>query len=65
MLAFPYPYIANTLGWMTAELGRQSCSFTAFFTRATVKQSCQQRDAIFTLIGSPDFILVIGCCFSV
>ena len=21
MLAFPYPYIANTLGWMTAELG--------------------------------------------
>ena len=23
MLAFPYPYIANTLGWMTAELGRQ------------------------------------------
>src|SRR6266481_4720644 len=23
LLAFPYPYIANTLGWMTAELGRQ------------------------------------------
>ncbi|MGH2855615.1 MAG: cytochrome ubiquinol oxidase subunit I, partial [Solirubrobacteraceae bacterium] len=23
MLAFPFPYIANTLGWMTAELGRQ------------------------------------------
>src|SRR5262249_12259700 len=23
MLAFPLPYIANTLGWMTAELGRQ------------------------------------------
>src|SRR5262249_7275122 len=23
MLAFPFPYIANPLGWMTAELGRQ------------------------------------------
>ena len=23
MLAFPFPDIANTLGWMTAELGRQ------------------------------------------
>ena len=23
LLAFPRPYIANTLGWMTAELGRQ------------------------------------------
>ena len=21
MLAFPFPYLANTLGWMTAELG--------------------------------------------
>ena len=25
MLAFPFPYIANTLGWMTTELGRQPC----------------------------------------
>lgn len=23
MLAFPFPYIATTMGWMTAELGRQ------------------------------------------
>ena len=23
MLAFPFPYIAKTAGWMTAELGRQ------------------------------------------
>ena len=23
MLAFPFPYIANTAGWMTAEVGRQ------------------------------------------
>ena len=23
MLCFPFPYIANTAGWMTAELGRQ------------------------------------------
>ena len=23
MLAFPFPFIANTAGWMTTELGRQ------------------------------------------
>ena len=23
MLTFPFPYIANTAGWMTAEMGRQ------------------------------------------
>ena len=23
MLSFPFPYIANTAGWITAELGRQ------------------------------------------
>jgi cytochrome bd ubiquinol oxidase subunit I len=23
MLSFPFPYIANTAGWMTAEMGRQ------------------------------------------
>jgi len=23
LLSFPLPYIANTAGWMTAELGRQ------------------------------------------
>ena len=23
MLSLPFPYIANTAGWMTAELGRQ------------------------------------------
>ena len=23
MLAMPFPYIANTAGWMTAEVGRQ------------------------------------------
>ena len=23
MLSFPFPYIANTAGWMTAEIGRQ------------------------------------------
>ena len=23
MLTFPLPFVANTMGWMTAELGRQ------------------------------------------
>jgi cytochrome d ubiquinol oxidase subunit I len=35
MLAFPFPYIANTLGWMTAELGRQPWLIYGSFTRGT------------------------------
>src|SRR5207245_10274496 len=36
MLAFPYPYIANTLGCMTSELGRQPCLIDVLFqTRAS------------------------------
>ena len=31
MLAFPFPYRANTLGWMTAELGRHHGSSTVFY----------------------------------
>jgi len=34
LLAFPLPYIANTLGWMTAELGRQPwLIYNLFHTR--------------------------------
>ena len=44
MLAFPFPYIANTLGWMTAELGRQPwLVYGLFRTARRLQQSRQQR----------------------
>ena len=44
MLAFPFPYIANTLGWMTAELGRQPWLIYGHLShQRRIQQSRQQR----------------------
>ena len=52
MLAFPFPYIANILGWMTAELGRQPwLVYGLFHTRDGYSKLVSNGDAIFTLIG--------------
>src|SRR5213079_2332303 len=47
MLAFPYPYIANTLGWMTAEFGRQPwLIYGLFHTRDGYSKVVSNGDAI-------------------
>jgi cytochrome d ubiquinol oxidase subunit I len=52
MLSFPFPYIANSLGWMTAELGRQPwLVYGLFRTNRGYSQLVAAGDAIFTLIG--------------
>jgi cytochrome d ubiquinol oxidase subunit I len=61
MLGFPFPYIANTAGWMTAELGRQpwlvyGLMRTVHGTSPTVSAG----NALFTLIGFLGLYLVIG-----
>jgi len=44
LVAFPYPYIANTLRWMTAELGRQTLVDLRTFSHARrLQQSSWQR----------------------
>jgi cytochrome d ubiquinol oxidase subunit I len=64
MLAFPYPYIANTLGWMTAELGRQPwLIYGVFHTRDGYSKVVSNGDAIFTLIGFTGLYFVIGLLF--
>jgi cytochrome d ubiquinol oxidase subunit I len=64
MLAFPYPYIANTLGWMTAELGRQPwLIYGLFHTRDGYSKVVSNGDAIFTLIGFTGLYFVIGLLF--
>jgi cytochrome d ubiquinol oxidase subunit I len=64
MLAFPFPYIANTLGWMTAELGRQPwLIYGLFHTRDGYSKMVSNGDTIFTLIGFIGLYFVLGLLF--
>jgi cytochrome d ubiquinol oxidase subunit I len=52
MAALPFPFIANTAGWMTAELGRQP--WVVYGLLRTAQGHSQQVAAgnvLFTLIG--------------
>jgi cytochrome d ubiquinol oxidase subunit I len=52
MVALPFPYIANTTGWMTAELGRQPWLIHGIFrTRDGVSANVSAGNALFTLLG--------------
>ena len=64
MLAFPFPYLANTLGWMTAELGRQPwLVYGLFRTAEGHSQVVSAGDTVFTLIGFVNLYLVLGLLF--
>jgi cytochrome d ubiquinol oxidase subunit I len=64
MLAFPFPYIANTLGWMTAELGRQPwLIYGLFHTRDGYSKVVSNGTTIFTLIGFVGLYFVLGLLF--
>jgi len=64
MLAFPFPYIANTLGWMTAELGRQPwLIYGLFHTRQGYSQVVSNGNTVFTLIGFTGLYFVLGVLF--
>jgi cytochrome d ubiquinol oxidase subunit I len=64
MLAFPFPYIANTLGWMTAELGRQPwLVYGLFRTHEGVSTVVSSGDTLFTLIGFAGLYFVLGLLF--
>jgi cytochrome bd ubiquinol oxidase subunit I len=64
MLAFPFPYIANTLGWMTAELGRQPwLIYGLFHTGDGVSKVVSNGNTIFTLIGFTGLYFVLGLLF--
>jgi cytochrome bd ubiquinol oxidase subunit I len=52
MLFFPFPYIANTAGWMTAEMGRQPwLVYGLVRTAAGHSTNVSAANAIFTLLG--------------
>src|SRR5260370_31957926 len=64
MLAFPFPYIANTLGWMTAELGRQPwLVYGLFRTSEGASKVVSGGNPEFTLIGFVGLYFVLGVLF--
>ncbi|HTT17767.1 MAG TPA: cytochrome ubiquinol oxidase subunit I [Candidatus Sulfotelmatobacter sp.] len=64
MLAFPFPYIANTVGWMTAELGRQPwLVYGLFHTDDGYSKVVSSGNTIFTLIGFIGLYFVLGLLF--
>jgi cytochrome d ubiquinol oxidase subunit I len=64
MLAFPFPFIANTAGWMAAELGRQPwLIYGVFRTRDGYSDVVHSGDVLFTLIGLAGVYFVIGLLY--
>jgi cytochrome d ubiquinol oxidase subunit I len=64
LLAFPFPYIATTAGWMTAELGRQPwLIFQLFRTSQGVSEVVNGGNVLFTLIGFTGLYFVLGVLF--
>src|SRR6266566_3976903 len=64
MLATPFPYIANTAGWFTAELGRQP--WIVFGLMRTVHGSSpllSTGNIIFTLLGFAGMYLLLGLLY--
>ena len=64
MLAFPFPFIANTAGWITAELGRQPwLVYGLFRTRDGISHVVSPGDVLFTLIGLTGLYFVLGLLY--
>jgi cytochrome d ubiquinol oxidase subunit I len=64
MLAVPFPYIANTAGWMTAELGRQPwLVYGLMRTTAGASPSVNAANGLFTLLGFMGLYAVLAMMF--
>jgi cytochrome bd ubiquinol oxidase subunit I len=64
LIVFPLPYIANTAGWMTAELGRQPwLVYGLFRTAQGSSPSVHSGTVLFTLMGFCGLYFVLGVLF--
>ncbi len=64
MLSFPFPYIANTAGWMTAELGRQPwLVYGLMRTSAGLSPTVSAGNSLFTLLGFMGMYMLLGLLF--
>ena len=66
MLSFPLPYIANTAGWMTAEIGRQPwVVYGLIRTSAGYSTHVGVGNSLFTLLGFMGIYTVLSILFIV
>jgi len=64
LLALPFPYIANTAGWITAEAGRQPWVIYGLMRTATgISPQVSEGNVWFTLIGFFGMYMVLGILF--
>lgn len=64
MFAFPFPFIANTAGWMTAELGRQPWLIYGLMRTAEgTSHLVHGGQTVFTLIGFAGIYFVLGVLY--
>jgi cytochrome d ubiquinol oxidase subunit I len=66
LLSFPLPYIANTAGWMTAELGRQPWLIYGLMrTSEGYSSTVSASNGLFTLLGFMGLYALLGLLFTV
>ncbi len=64
MLSLPFPYIANTAGWLTAELGRQPwLVYGLMLTADGYSKTVSAGNGMFTLMGFMGMYMVLGILF--
>jgi cytochrome bd ubiquinol oxidase subunit I len=64
MLSFPFPFIANTAGWLTAELGRQPwLVYGLMRTDAGFSHTVSAGNGLFTLLGFMGMYTVLSILF--
>ncbi len=64
MLAIPFPYIATTAGWMTAELGRQPwLIYGVMRTVDGASANVSAGNGLFSLLGFMGLYMVLGILF--
>jgi cytochrome d ubiquinol oxidase subunit I len=66
MLSFPFPYIATTAGWMTAELGRQPWAVYGLLRTADGPSvNVAAGDVVFSTLGFMGLYALLGVLFLV
>ena len=66
LISFPLPYIANTAGWMTAEIGRQPWLIYGLMrTSDGFSSTVSAGNGLFTLIGFMGLYALLGLLFTV
>jgi cytochrome d ubiquinol oxidase subunit I len=64
VLAVPLPYIANTAGWMTAEVGRQPwLVYGLMRTAAGTSQRVSAGNGLFSLLGFMGLYALLSIAF--